>query len=133
MSCSQTIQKHDFLIRNNTLESGINIGPTFINFGFISRPYSLIKGSTLIKFLKCFPWPTNNFLINFFIYHKFAYFRVFFCQIFHALRLLKAIRLLFLSNFPGPTFILCPGSIPDSRVVANKDLISGSMYLHWIL
>ena len=26
-----------------TLESGIDIGPTFINFGFFSRPYGLIR------------------------------------------------------------------------------------------
>ena len=26
-----------------TLASGINVGPTFINFGFFSRPYSLIR------------------------------------------------------------------------------------------
>jgi hypothetical protein len=26
-----------------TLASGIDIGPTFINFGFFSRPYSLIR------------------------------------------------------------------------------------------
>ena len=29
----------------------------------------------------------------------------------------KALRLFFLANFPGPTFIPCPTSIPDSRVV----------------
>ena len=28
----------------------INVGPTFIDFGFFSRPYSLIKGPTFIKF-----------------------------------------------------------------------------------
>ena len=37
------------LIHCNTY-AGINIGPTFINFGGFSRPYSLIKGPTLIKF-----------------------------------------------------------------------------------
>jgi hypothetical protein len=26
-----------------TLESGINVGPTFINFGSFSRPYGLIR------------------------------------------------------------------------------------------
>ena len=34
----------------STLLSGINIGPTLINFGYFSRPYSLIKGLTFIKF-----------------------------------------------------------------------------------
>ena len=28
----------------------------------------------------------------------------------------QVIRLSFLPNFPGPTFISCPTSIPDSRV-----------------
>ena len=37
------------------LESGINVGPMLIHFGFFSRPYILIKGPTLIKILKCFP------------------------------------------------------------------------------
>ena len=44
-----------------------------------------------------------------FLLHKFAHFV-------HALRLLKALRLFFLTNFPGPTIIPCPTSIPDSRV-----------------
>ena len=34
----------------STLQSGINVGPTLINFGFFSRPYNLIKGPTFIKF-----------------------------------------------------------------------------------
>ena len=59
-----------------------------------------------------------------------------FCQIFPPLRLLvhkgyldgyllhrtcvfKALRLLFLPNFPGPTFIPCPTSIPEARVTAE--------------
>ena len=33
-----------------------------------------------------------------------------------ALRLFKALNLLFLPNFPDPMFIPCPTSIPDSRV-----------------
>ena len=44
-----------------------------------------------------------------FLLHKFAHFV-------HALRLFKALRLFFLTNFPGPTVIPCPTSIPDSRV-----------------
>ena len=44
-----------------------------------------------------------------FLLHKFAHFV-------HALRLFKALRLFFLTNFPGPTVISCPTSIPDSRV-----------------
>ena len=34
----------------------------------------------------------------------------------HALCLFKALRLFFLIKFPGPTFIPCPMSVPDSRV-----------------
>ena len=47
--------------------------------------------------------------LMFFLLHKFAHF-------FHDLRLFKALRLFFLTNFPGPTVIPCPTSIPDSRV-----------------
>ena len=36
-----------------------------------------------------------------------------------ALRLFKALRLFFLPNFPGPTFIPCPTSITDSRVIMH--------------
>ena len=39
---------------SSTLASGIDVGPMFINFGTFSRPYSLIKGPTLINFLKMF-------------------------------------------------------------------------------
>ena len=44
-----------------------------------------------------------------FLLHKFAHFA-------HDLHLFKALRLFFLTNFPGPTVIPCPTSIPDSRV-----------------
>ena len=47
-----------------------------------------------------------------FLLHKFAHFV-------HALCLFKALRLFFLTNFPGPTVIPCPTSIPDSRVTEN--------------
>ena len=50
-----------------------------------------------------------------FLLHKFAHFV-------HALRLFKALRLFFLTNFPGPTVIPCPTSIPDSRVVYKSIL-----------
>ena len=30
-------------VKNHTLDSKIDVGPTFINFGFFSRPYSLIR------------------------------------------------------------------------------------------
>ena len=42
------------------------------------------------------------------------------CQIFQALCLFQALRLFFFTNFPGPTFIPCPKSIPDSRVMLKS-------------
>ena len=92
-----------------TLQSGINVGPTFINFGFFSRPYSLIKGPTFIKFWNFYQGLQKFSSLMGFLLHKFAHFV-------HALRLFKALRLFFLTNFPGPTVIPCPTSIPDSRV-----------------
>ena len=35
-------------------KSGIDVGPTVINLAFFSRPYSLIKGPTFIKFWNFF-------------------------------------------------------------------------------
>ena len=35
----------------------------------------------------------------------------------HRTCVFKALRLFFLSNFPGPMFIPCPMSIPEARVV----------------
>ena len=80
----------------------------FIDFFF--RPYSLIKGPTFIKV-----WNFSQGLQIFsslmgFFWHKFGHFV-------HVLRLFKALRLFFLTNFPGPTVIPCPTSILDSRVV----------------
>jgi hypothetical protein len=48
-----------------------------------------------------------------FLLHRFAHFV-------HALRLFKALHLFFLTHFPGPTVILCPTSIPDSRVTESN-------------
>ena len=81
----------------------------FINFGFFSRPYSLIKGPTFIKFWNFYQGLQKFSSLMVFLLHKFAHFV-------HALRLFKALRLFFLTNFPGPTVIPCPTSIPDSRV-----------------
>ena len=39
MSVFCCIESHN----GNTLASGIDVGPTFINFGFFSRPYGLIR------------------------------------------------------------------------------------------
>ena len=32
-----------YFVNSNTLDSEINVGPMFINFGIFSRPYGLIK------------------------------------------------------------------------------------------
>jgi hypothetical protein len=37
-----------------TLDSEINVAPVFINLGFFSRPYCLIKGPTFIIFWNSF-------------------------------------------------------------------------------
>ena len=92
-----------------SVDSGIVLGHTFINFGLFSRPYSLIKGPTFIKFWNFYQGLQNFSNLLGFLLHKFAYFV-------HALRLFKALRLFFLTNLPGPTVIPCPTSIPDSRV-----------------
>ena len=45
-------------------------------------------------------------------------------QVFHLLflQIFQALRLFFLPNFSGSTFISCPSSIPDSRVGIKKGL-----------
>ena len=60
------------------LESGINVGPMFINFVSFSRPMAILKHRHLL----------NVGILSLFVF----------------------------ANFPGPTFIPCPPSIPDSRV-----------------
>ena len=55
--------------------------------------------------MKCFPRLTTIWIFFIIIYQPFI----------HALRLFRALRLLFLSIFPGPTVIPCPTSIPDTR------------------
>ena len=103
-----------FIFCRSTLQSGINVGPTFINFGFYSRPYSLIKGPTFIRFWNFYQGLQKFSSLMGFLLHKFAHFV-------HALCLFKALRLFFLTNFPGPTVIPCPTSIPDSRVWVQND------------
>ena len=44
----------------------------------------------------------------------------------HRTCVFNALRLFFLPNFPGPTFIPCPTSIPDSRVYHF------SYYTYWL-
>ena len=44
MSVSQGIGVQRYNIHElGTLDSGIDVGPTFINFGFFPRPYGLIR------------------------------------------------------------------------------------------
>jgi hypothetical protein len=87
----------------------------FINFGIFSRPYSLIKGPTFIKLLEFLPVSLKFSCLMGFLLHKFAHFV-------YALQLFKALRLFFLTNFPGPTVIPCPTSIPDSRVLERRGI-----------
>ena len=60
-------------------------------FCIFSRPYDVIISPTFINFWN-FSWP-------------YGYFQVLWIVV--DLRLFKALRLLFLPNFTGPTFILC--------------------------
>merc|ERR1712051_426774 len=46
----------------------------------------------------------------------------------HRTCVFNALRLFFLPNFPGPTFIPCPTSIPDSRVLGYHEYLNT-----WIL
>ena len=96
----------------------------FIDFFF--SPYSLIKIS--IKNRK------NCFLSGFSLSLVFITKTSEFCQIFHALLLFKALRLFFLPNFPGPTFISCLTSISESTASYSPDPTTnfGTLYKFWI-
>ena len=49
ISCGE-IALNDMYLWEYTLDSGIDVGPRFINFGFFSWPYGLIKSPTFIIF-----------------------------------------------------------------------------------
>ena len=70
-------------------------------------PYSIIKGPMFTKFWNFYRGLQKLSSLMGFLLHNFSHFV-------HALRLFKA--LFFLTNFPGPTVIPCPTSIPDYRV-----------------
>ena len=106
--------EHNWLF-TSTLDSGIDIGPTFIDFRIFFRPYGLIKRHYVYNFLEFFPGPTDIFK---FFTQKSSFLSV------------QSLHLFFLPNFlcptfiQGPTFILfdkfsrpCPTSIPDPRVL----------------
>ena len=82
--------QHNGVSYCNTLASRIDVGPTFINFGFFSRPYGLIR-----EYLKVI------LMVIYYIEHVY----------------LRPCVYLFLPNFPGPMFIPCPTSIPEARVL----------------
>ena len=107
--CTSLAKLIIFCCLTSTLQSGINVVPMLINFGYFSRPYSLIKDPTAIKFWNFFHVLQIFSSLMVFLLHNFAHFV-------HALRLFKAQCLLFLTNFPGPMLIPCPTFIPDSRV-----------------
>ena len=66
-----------------TLASGIDVGPTFINFGFFSRPYGLIR--EYIKVIQMVIYYIEHVYLTPYVYS--------FCQIFQALRLFPALHL----------------------------------------
>ena len=113
-----------FIFCRSTLQSGINIGPTFINFGFYSRPYSLIKGPTFIRFWNFYQGLQKFSSLMGFLLHRFAHFV-------HTLHLFKALCLFFLTNFPGPTVIPCPTSIPDFRVEEMSSVLVLLIIAQW--
>ena len=81
-----------------TLDSGIDVGPIFINFGFFSRRYDGLIREYIGK----------GYLDGYLLHRT--------C----------VSCLFFLPNFPGPTFIPCPMFIPEARVWLNpqfSDLI----------
>ena len=41
-----------FLQKHSTLDSEIDVGPKFINFGFFSRPYGLIRDYIKVIYFK---------------------------------------------------------------------------------
>ena len=72
-----------------TLASGIDVVPTFVNFGFFFQalqPYQRVH---------------KGYLDGYYL---------------HRTCVFKALRLFFLPNFPGPRFIPCPKSILEARV-----------------
>ena len=67
-----------------TLESGIEVGPTLINLAFFSRPYGLIRD--YIKVIQMVIYYIGHVCLRPYVYS--------FCQIFQALCLFPALRLL---------------------------------------
>ena len=57
-----------------TLDSGVDVGPTFISLEFFSMPYGLIKGPTFIKFWNFFHRLQIFSSFFGFFQHKFAHF-----------------------------------------------------------
>ena len=67
---------------STTLASGIDVGPTFINFGFFSRPYGLIR--EYIKVIYMVIYCIEHVYLRPYIYS--------FCQTFQALRLFRRLE-----------------------------------------
>ena len=81
-----------------TLDTGIDVGPTFIDFGFFFRPYGLIKGPMFIIFWIFFP--ALRMFSSFSLKNHSSPYIYSFWQSFLAL------HLFFLQNFLCSTFIL---------------------------
>ena len=80
-----------------TLDSGVNVGPTFINFGFFFE--TLLKGPTFVKFCIQIIW---------FFWIQVCTFCLSFLSTFPVFTLIQGHTLILLSNFSCPTFIHCP-------------------------
>ena len=111
-----------------TPNSGKDVGPTFINFGFFSRPYFLIKGHMFNDFCNSFrAQQTFSNLINFVCIFNISL-HILFCRIFYFIvathlelsfyqlrpyiysfcQFFQALHVFFLPNFLGPIYILGP-------------------------
>ena len=77
------LSKDSFWWGQTTLDSGIDVGPTFINFGFFSRPYGNIR--EYIKVIQMVIYYIEHVYLRPYVYS--------FCQIFQAIRLFPALRL----------------------------------------
>ena len=106
-------------------KSGFFPGPTFLLkalslmiFAILSRPTNIFMFD---QFCFCIQQVCIFCFVGYF-YHgnssriKFFSDPTFFCQIFYALCIFKALRLFLLANFPDPMFISCPTFILESRV-----------------
>ena len=67
----------------------------------------------------------------------YRYFQIDFCRLKSSVQsfwqIFHVICLFFLANFPGPTFIPCPTSNPDSRIVDSKKVWSFENFENYLI